>query len=202
MRAPAGRPGGRRRVGWPAARLACLLALLAGAALAQTPTGYYPDADGMSWTYSSGETQQLSGPREVDGQQVMVLTHYFQGVPVSEDYLQYGDDVVSVGTASGGAVVPYDPPLVIYAAGPLQAGQQWKSTTQLSDFSITLSAEVLGVRGVRTAAGRFNALQIRQRTLTSNGGSTVLDLFFVPGVGVVRFVTGDGTTIDLIEKNF
>jgi hypothetical protein len=29
-----------------------------------------------------------------------------------------------------------------------------------------------------------------------------MDLFFVPSVGIVRFVTQDGTTIDLIDKNF
>ena len=37
---------------------------------------YYPSESGMSWTYSSGETQLLSGPRELGGQQVMVLTHW------------------------------------------------------------------------------------------------------------------------------
>jgi hypothetical protein len=59
---------------------------------------------------------------------------------------------------------------------------------------------VVGLRGVQTPAGRFNALQIRQRTLTSTGGQTLLDLFLVPGVGIVRFVTEDGTVIDLIER--
>jgi len=179
--------------------LIVVLAMVGAVAWAQTPEGYFPSAAGMSWTYSSGETQTLSGPREVNGQQVMVLTHYYDGVPVSEDYLRFGEGVDTIGTAAGGQIVPYDPPLTVYAPGPLQQGMQWKSTTQLKDFSITLSAEVLGVRGVRTPAGRYNALLIRQRTLTSNGGQTSLDLFFVPGVGVVRFVTQDGTTIDLIE---
>ena len=53
-----------------------------------------------------------------------------------------------------------------------------------------------------TPAGRFNALLIRQTSLTSTGGQTVLDLYFVPGIGVVRFVTQDGTIIDLIERSF
>lgn len=169
---------------------------------AQSTDGYFPSADGLSWTYSSGETQTLSGPRPMQGHDVMVLTHYLQGVPVSEDYLLYGDGVLSLGTAAGGKITTYAPPLTVYAAGPLQAGMSWRSTTQLPGFTITLAAEVLGMRGVSTPVGRFNALQIRQQTLTSNGGQTVLDLYFVPGVGVVRFVTQDGTTIDLIEKNF
>ncbi|MEJ2287847.1 MAG: hypothetical protein P8Y02_04230 [Deinococcales bacterium] len=179
------------------------LLTLAASAVAATPAGYYPDRSGLSWTYSSGETQQLSGPREVDGHKVMVLTHYFNGVPVSEDYLQFGEGgVTTLGTAASGKITLYPTPLTVYPAGPLQPGMQWQSTTKLPSFDITLSSEVVGVRGVKTQAGRFNALQIRQRTLTSNGGKTVMDLFFVPSVGVVRFVTQDGTTIDLIDKNF
>ncbi len=188
-------PAGRFVVVTIAWALLCL-------ALAQTPDNYYPASDGLSWTYSSGETQQLSGPREQAGRSVMVLTHYFEGVPVSEDYLLYGEGVHSIGTAAAGTVMAYDPPLTVYAPGPLQPGSSWKSTTQLPDFSITLSSEVLGMRGVKTPVGRFNALQIRQHTLTSNGAQTMMDIYFVPGIGVVRFVTQDGTTIDLIDKNF
>ncbi|MEJ2666899.1 MAG: hypothetical protein P8Z81_07365 [Deinococcales bacterium] len=180
-----------------------LVTALTAWSLAAAPNGYYPSKAGLSWTYSSGETQQLSGPRTVDGHQVMVLTHFFNGVPVSEDYLQFTDQgVKSLGTAAGGKITRYDPPLSIYPAGPLRPGMQWQSTTKLPGFDITLSAQVLGIRGVKTEAGRFNALQIRQQTVTSNGAHTVMDLFFVPGVGVVRFVTQDGTEIDLIEKNF
>jgi len=183
--------------------LAVALLVLLAAGLAAAPPGYYPARAGLSWTYSSGETQQLAGPRQVDGHQVMVLTHYFNGVPVSEDYLQFGSDGVhTLGTAAGGKVTLYSTPLTVYPAGPLQPGMQWQSTTKLPAFDITLSSEVIAVRGVKTQAGRFNALQIRQRTLTSNGAKTVMDLFFVPSVGIVRFVTQDGTTIDLIDKNF
>lgn len=171
--------------------------MLAGAALA---ADYFPRDDGMTWTYSSGETQVLSGPRDWNGRSVMVLTHYLQGIPVSEDYLVFEDGVVlTVGSASGGSAIRFDPPLVVYGGSPLQVGDQWQSTTDLGDFSITLASEVLGLRGIQTSAGRFNALQIRQRTLTSTGASTVLDIYFVPSVGIVRFVTQDGTIVDLIE---
>ncbi len=177
--------------------LACLASWL-GAAAAQN--AYYPHGDGVTWTYDSGVTQRMSGPNELDGVAVMVLTHYLDGVPVSEDYLSYGPDGVrSLGTASGGHVLRYDPPLLVYPAAPLEVGTTWRSTTDLGSFSITLDAEVVGLRGIQTPAGRFNALQVRQRTLTSTGASTLLDLFFVPGVGVVRFVTQDGMLVDLIE---
>lgn len=172
-------------------------AALGGAALAND---YYPRGEGLSWTYSSGETQAMSGTRVWNGLEVSVLTHYLDGVPVSEDYLTFdADGVRTHGTASGGTVVRYDPPLLIYAAAPLQPGATWSTTTEVAGLAITLSSEVVGMRGVQTPAGRFNALQIRQRTLTSTGGRTLLDVFLVPGVGTVRFVTEDGTVIDLIE---
>jgi len=177
-----------------------LLVLWSGTAGAQS---YYPNQTGMSWTYSSGETQQLGGPRDMGGRQVMVLTHYFEGVPISEDYMEYTPQgVISYGSAAGGQVYVYEPALVVYPQEPLVQGMAWAGTTTLAGFNLTLSSEVVGLRGVATQAGRFNALLIRQTTLTSNGGQTVLDIYFVPAVGIVRFVTQDGSTIDLIEKNF
>ena len=181
-----------------AALLLCCAALTQSAAAQAT---YYPHGDGMQWTYDSGVTQVMSGPRLFDDREVMVLTHFLDGVAVSEDYLTYGEDGVhSVGTAASGQVLRYDPPLLVYPPGPLEVGATWRSTTDIGPFSITLDAEVLGVRGIQTPAGRFNALQVRQRTLTSSGASTALDLFYVPGVGVVRFMTQDGSLIDLIER--
>lgn len=183
-------------------RLAALVAAAALVTLAGAQA-YYPAEPGYAWTYSNGETQTLSGPREVDGRTVLVLTHAMNGVPVSEEYLRYQDDgVVSFGTAAGGQVMRYQPPLRVYPASPLAPGDAWESTTTVEGVDITLSSTVEGVRGVQTPAGRFNALLVRQVTLTSSGGRTSLNLYFVPSVGVVRFETRDGTTVDLIETNF
>ncbi len=180
--------------------LAGLIIAIFSAASAQD---YYPAAAGLSWTYSSGETQTISGPRSFQGREVWVLTHYLEGVPISEDYLEYGEDgVISHGSAAGGEVFVYSPPLLVYPPAPLEAGMTWASTTGLPGFNLTLDSSVVGVGGVATPSGRFNALQIRQTTLTSNGGQTVLQLYLVPGVGVVRFQTQDGTVIDLIDKSF
>lgn len=181
-----------------AARLLALLACLATAA----GQDYFPAEPGYAWTYSNGETQTLSGPREVDGERVLVLTHAMDGVPVSEEHLRYDDGVVSFGTAAGGDVMRYQPPLRVYPTPPLEVGDTWESTTTVAGVDITLSSSVEAVRGVQTPAGRFNALQVRQVTLTSSGGRTALNLYFVPSVGVVRFETQDGTTVDLIETNF
>ena len=184
----------------PAAKRALAMVIAALLSAVGLANDYYPRGEGLSWTYSSGETQTMSGTRAWNGLQVSVLTHYLDGVPVSEDYLTFdADGVRTHGTAAGGTVVRYDPPLLVYAAPPLQPGATWSTTTEIAGIAVTLSSEVVGMRGVQTPAGRFNALQIRQRTLTSSGGRTLLDLFFVPGVGIVRFVTQDGTTIELIE---
>ena len=183
-------------------RRALLLLLLAACGLASGQQAYYPYEPGLSWTYSNGETQMLSGPREMFGGDRTVLTHYFGGAPVSEEYLNYAGEVVSHGTAAGGEVMRYSPPLIVYPAPPLEPGDAWQSTTNVGGLDITLASEVLGTQGIQTPAGRFNALRIRQTTLTSSGGRTVLEIYFVPSVGVVRFLTQDGTTIDLIERNF
>ena len=183
--------------------IAVVTGLWAASVLAHGQDSYYPSRDGLSWTYSNGETQVLSGPRDVAGREVMVLTHFLDGNPISEDYLDFTEHgVYSLGTVAGGQFLRYDPPLIVYSGERLQVGQEWKSTARVDGFEITLAAEVVGVRGVQTEAGRFNALQVRQQTITSTGAQTILDLFFVPTVGVVRFVTQDGTVIDLIEKNF
>ncbi len=180
--------------------LLTLVLLLTSFASAQ---GYFPSRDGLSWTYSNGETQILNGPQEIAGEKVMILTHFLDGNVISKDYLAYDDiGVFSYGTETGGQTLLYDPPLTLYAGNNLQVGQSWQSATSVSGFDITLAAEVVRMRGVRTEAGRFNALQVRQRTFTNTGAQTTLDLFVVPGVGVVRFVTQDGTTVDLVEKNF
>ena len=179
--------------------LACALLLCFGTA----QEAYYPATPGLTWTYSNGETQSLSGPRDFGGQSALVLLHSLQGAPINEDYLVYDEGGVRLlGTAASGETVNYTPPLTVYPPSPLEVGQTWSSTARLQGLEISLSFEVLGVGGVQTPAGRFNALQIRQQTITSSGGQTFLDLFFVPTVGIVRTVTQDGTTIDLIEKNF
>jgi hypothetical protein len=177
-----------------------LMALLA---LASAQEAYYPVRDGLSWTYSNGETQMLSGSKDVNGQAASILLKMYEGVAVSEDYLVYdAQGVKLVGTAANGQLLAYSSVLQVYPPSPLQVGQSWKSKASVSGIEISLAGEVLGVRGVETSAGRFNALQIRQQTVTSTGGQTVIDMFFVPSIGVVRWVMQDGTTIDLIEKNF
>ncbi len=182
-----------------------LLLLLAITAISfvSAQESYYPSRSGLSWTYNNSETQIISDYTDANGNTAKALVHYLNGQPVSEDYMIYDEQGVrSFGTASGGQAYQYAQPLIIYPPAPLQIGNTWSSTTKLAGFEISLSGEVVAVRGVQTPVGRFNALQIRQKTVTSTGAQTTIDLFFVPSIGVVKWITEDGVVIDLIEKNF
>ncbi|MEZ4606620.1 MAG: hypothetical protein R2880_05470 [Deinococcales bacterium] len=166
--------------------------------------GFYPQEDGLEWHYSNGETQVMTGPYNFEGIAVMVLTHYLNEAIVSEEYLVYDPTgVYSLGTAvEGGELQRYNPPLVIYDGSLLSVGQAWQSETDVAGINISLHSEVLQVQGIETEAGRFNALLIRQKTFTDTGGQTVLDLYYVPSVGIVRFASMDGNVVDLVKKNF
>jgi hypothetical protein len=177
--------------------LGCL-ALALGGGSAQSP--YYPQSLGWSWTYSNGATQTFTGTRDLAGRVAVVLTHSFRGVPVSEDYLDYSNGVRLLGTSVGGTVTTYDPPLLLFPPPPLQVGMRWSTTSAASDgTTLVISVSVTGVQGLRTAVGSYNALVIRSTVSTSSGAASVVNSFFVPAVGTVRYVTSDGGTVDLIE---
>ena len=90
--------------------------------------------------------------------------------------------------------------MLIYPPPPLNPVDARQSSTRAGDLDIIITTDVVAFRGLATDAGRCNALHLRQTTLTSNGGRVLLDLFLVPTVGIVRFVTADGTTLDLTER--
>ena len=165
---------------------------------------YFPNAADLSWTYSNGEEQRMSGPYQLDDMPVMVLTHYMNGEIASEEYLVYAENgVFNLGTASdGGELLRYEPPLVVYEGSSLTVGQSWQSKSVINGIEISLSSEVIGIQGVKTKSGRYNALLIRQQTFTDTGGQTALDVYFVPGIGIVRFSSSNGDVIDLVEKSF
>lgn len=179
-----------------------ILLLVLGFSSAQEE--FFPHRDGLSWTYSNGETQSLSGPHDIDGQEVMVLSHIVANEIVSQDYLIYHPTgVYSAGTRTkSGELLSYNPPLTIYRGTQLKVGQTWQSITKIKGLEINLYSEVTGTQGIKTPVGRFNTLVIRQSTVTSSGGQTTLHLYFVPAVGIVRFVQADGVVVDLVDKNF
>lgn len=181
-------------------RLLAAALLFSAAAFAQD---WHRSEPGTSWTYTNGETQTLSGPRDFFGQQVMVLTHWLRGQPVSEDYLVYAPDGIrQVGSAASSRTVTFSPPLLLYPAGPFREGSSWNGSTRADGTEVTVSSTVTGTRGVDAPAGRWNAFVIRQVTETASGGRTVVQLYFVPEIGIVRYVLEDGTVINLLEKNF
>lgn len=168
------------------------LALL-GSALA---ADYFPSAPGTAWRYSNGETQQFGAPRSVRGVSVRPLAHSLAGRKISEDLLEYGARGVFLrGVQTGPALTWYDPPLMLYPAGPLFPGMQWDSASS----GLRLSSRVMGQEAVKLAAGSYNALVIRTEASTSGGAASTRYAYFVPGYGTVRFVSEDGRAVDLLK---
>ena len=76
----------------------------------------------------------------------------------------------------------------MYPPAPLRPGQSWRSGAG--------TVQVVGVQGVSTPAGTFNALVLRAQA----PGGKAEDRLFVPGVGVVRYQTADGRLTDLTGR--
>lgn len=177
-----------------------LAALLLTSALAASDA-YFPNAAGTQWRYSNGETQQVGKPRTVQGVVVVPLSHSVGGRLVSEDLLEYtAAGVYLRGVQAGGKLSWYTPPLQVYPASPLSPGQVWSSVTA---GGLRLSGRVVGTQALKTQSGSYNALVVRNEVAsgTSAGvqNSSTQYAYFVPGLGVVRYQTADGSTVDLLR---
>ncbi|RDI94533.1 hypothetical protein DV704_11655 [Meiothermus sp. QL-1] len=160
------------------------------------PTAYYPHGAGYAWVYSSGMEQVFT--REQDG--LWVLERRLEKRPVSADLLRYTPEGVWLhGLLVGRSLQAYDPPLLLYPAPPLALGQEWGGRSRFGGQLVALLAKVVRIEGVSVPAGRFNAYVIRTSTVTSGGGSQVMEVYFVPGLGIVRYATPDGSTVDLVR---
>jgi len=180
-------------------RLSLFLLLLLGMALATAPN-YYPHKVGMTWVYDSGETQTYESVRNQDGQEVWELSHSYDGKVRYTDYLIFDENGVwLLGVDTGSGVMPYDPPIQIYPAAPLRVGESWSSRTKFRGANLAVVNKVIGIEGVIVPFGRYNAFVIRSSLTAQGGGASVVDMYFVPGIGVVRYATQDGGQIDLVK---
>lgn len=170
------------------------LTVLPPATAAVLDPHYYPHRPGTRWTYSSGETQIVGAPVTHRGVTVIPVSHQFGSTTYSQDMLEYRADgsVWLRGVNTAGRLTWYRAPLLVYPAGPLKPGQTWKSSTGALHMTVTVS----GVAPLKIAAGTFNALTLRSETVTA-GKTSVQYSYFVPSIGIVRYQTADGSTIDL-----
>lgn len=179
--------------------LVILLIFLSFSSSAQSE--YYPSKPGLKWVYSNNETQAYTKTINVFGVNAVVLAHIFGGLTVQEDYIQVTSLGVNlIGTKRNGTVTQYKPPLAVYPAAPLAVGARWSSSSKVGSSVVAISSAILSSEGISVKGGRFNAFVIRQSVSTSSGGRSVSDLYFVPGIGTVRYVTADGTAVDLVSR--
>jgi hypothetical protein len=168
----------------------------------QAQNNYYPTKVGMRWVYSSGEVQEYAREITVFNTKALVLQRYVNNVLSSEDYIVSNANGVSfLGNKVGLDTTQFKPPLILYPKAPLKVGLKWQSTSDVGGgYKITVSTEVIGTAGVKVKAGRFNAFIIRSSFYQPDGSSTTTDLYFVPTIGTVRTVNGDGSSIDLLSR--
>lgn len=162
---------------------------------------YYPNKPGLKWVYSNGETQAYTKTTTVFGVNAVILAHIFNGATVQEDYIQVTSLGVNLlGTKRNGTVTQYKPPLAVYPAAPLAVNARWSSSSKVGASVVAISSQIISSEGISVKGGRFNAFVIRQSVSTSSGGRSISDLYFVPGIGTVRYVTADGTAVDLFSR--
>jgi hypothetical protein len=162
---------------------------------------YYPNKPGLKWVYSNGETQAYTKATNVFGVNAVILAHIFNNATVQEDYIQITSLGVNLlGTKRNGTVTQYKPPLAVYPAAPLAVNARWSSSSKVGASVVAISSQIISSEGISVKGGRFNAFVIRQSVSTSSGGRSVSDLYFVPGIGTVRYVTADGTAVDLVSR--
>jgi len=171
-----------------------LLLLLLGLAAA---TDYYPHAVGMVWRYTSGEVQTITGIRTLGGVEVFELEHRYPGGGRMVEAMSYADGVRLLAVRTGGRLLVYDPPLLLFPPPPLKKGQSWAQETRLNGQRLNVRYQVLGVEGVRVPLGAYNAFKIRSLMVGPSGSENEVILYFVPGLGVVRYATPEGGVIDL-----
>ena len=165
-------------------------------------TDFMPYGDGYTWTYDSGEVQVMTGPQELFGiPDVMALTRYIGGQPVSQDFLAFRDEAVySIGTqVLGQEPLFYEPAFVLYLFEGSSVADNWENESRIAGVDMTVRAEVVGVSGVKTPLGKFNAIQLRQSTVFSSGAQNIVDFFLVPTIGVVKYQTPESEASTLVE---
>jgi hypothetical protein len=144
--------------------------------------------------------REMDGARDEVGARVAVINH----MTVANGAVhQSGVEWANTDDPRQGGKVAYSPPVTI-GRMPLAVGQTWESRTKITspretenDFQAdsTRYARVIGRESVTVPAGRFDAIRIETRTVTTRLGSTrpsesTRTEWRARGVGVVRLTEG------------
>ncbi|MGQ9753219.1 MAG: hypothetical protein ACUVQD_00890 [Thermaceae bacterium] len=154
---------------------------------------YLPLEAGQTWTYTDGTVQKV-----VERKGEVAVLEYRKKGAYRRDRLVLREGIRLSEVGLPREVLAYTPPLLLLPAR-LEVGASWSSQARSSSGQVALSGRVEGVEGVEVPYGRFNAYRLRLAYTTEKGGVSLLELYLVPGVGVVRYLSG-GKSVDLIQK--
>jgi hypothetical protein len=204
------------------ARKGILLIIMAGAPVAAPAAPIIPVADGTTWAYQmteeageglgfSGQPEdggkvtatvfyRLSGTSPFEGKELLKFEMHRAGLITNTDLMTVDERglvcLARIGT--DGTVAKLEPPQTMIAA-PLQPGGTWDYETQIGETKVHQHFAVVGEEDVQVPAGKFRAYKIHGEQ--TSPGSTVIDRWFVSGVGIVKDVTTTrGETGELIRR--
>jgi hypothetical protein len=142
-------------------------------------------SDSPSWTY----TVEVAGKQAYSGVQCLKFKVGADGdFQYSLHTLTAETGVLRYADVIGAEVEPYVPPA---QWGPPASLTDYSSTSTHSDLSSTISGHVVSsAEGVTVPYGTFTAVHARN-TISDDDGVTYEDIWWVPGVGMVKEVFSD-----------
>lgn len=129
---------------------------------------YFPLQVGHKWEYvepdgKPAHTAEVTTEEEKDGARYYTLSYSREERRVSEVIFRVDKDGVAI-VRSG--LLDYDPPLLMVKPA-LAVGDRWEANTQFNRRELEYEMTVGPAEEVKTAAGTFTALPVRQKYSTT-----------------------------------
>ncbi|MEO2089665.1 MAG: hypothetical protein ABGY75_09240 [Gemmataceae bacterium] len=185
-------------------RLTPLVALLAVAPLSAAPVpkaaakNYFPLQVGHKWEYVTpdGKLAHIAEvtTKEEKGGATFYTLSYSRGERKLTEVI-YRVDKDGVGFMRAG-MLEYDPPMVVVNQ-QLTAGARWTGKSQFDRRELEYEMEVGPAEEVKTPAGTFTALPVRQKYATIRQEHVS---WYADGVGLVKSSAGGGISVNELKS--
>lgn len=180
-----------------AAVLLAALAVAAPVPKAAPAKNYFPLQVGHKWEYvepdgKPAHTATVIAEEEKDGAKFFTLSYTREERRLSE--VIYRVDKNGVGIMRSG-VLEYDPPMEVVKPA-LAVGDRWEAKTQFNRRELEYEMTVGREEEVKTPAGTFTALPVRQKFATTKPGQEHV-AWYADGIGLVKTGTGNLVVTEL-----